>query len=734
MRPAPIPENEDERLAALHEYGLLDTPPEDAFERITTLLCNFFDLPIATITLVDNDRQWFKSYRGLDDCQTPRDISFCGHVVASGEPLIVEDATADERFHDNPLVTSERGIRFYAGVPLTTPSGYHIGVLSIQDPQARKSDAICLQSLQDFAALVVDELELRLQSAKRQLELRRFAGGPTVVFAWDQKSGEWPVRYVSPNVQRVLGYSPEQLIGRPFAELVHPEDYPRLIREDSRALSVAVDSYFDYTPYRVKAADSAYRWVQETSVFERNGRGDVVAGLGYINDITERVELEEQNRTDRSELIYYRSQLEELLHTDPLTELPNRLLLHDRLAQAVERRKRDKAALAVLVLDLRDFRAINDSLGKDFGDQVLINLGRRLKQVLRVGDTVARLGGDEFGILLPWLGVADDSVELVERLVNWVEEPLFVGDQEICLVARVGISVYPTSGSEENLVTRLLEQADTAMHEAKREGVRYRFFSAELTDRAHERLKLAADLRRALANNRLLLHYQPQVDLKSGSWVGVEALARWFDPQQGWISPARFIPVAERSGLIDRLGEWVLDTACAQAVIWLQQGIDFGRISVNVAAPQMAEEGWAEKVKEALERTGLPPHKLELEITESLLVERMECVTKGLSELRALGVAVAVDDFGTGYSALSYLKDLPVDNLKIDRSFIRDYPGDRHAAAIARAIIALGTGLGIRVIAEGVETEMQRKALLDAGCRQGQGFLFHVPEPAASFG
>ncbi|WP_200195200.1 EAL domain-containing protein [Halorhodospira abdelmalekii] len=734
MQTAPIPENEPNRLSALREYGILDTPCEEVYERITRLLCSFYAAPIATVTFVDQDRQWFKSARGLDDCQTSRDISFCGHVVASGEPLVVEDAAADERFCDNPLVLDGPKVRFYAGVPLTTPDGYHIGVLTVQDLQPRTLDEKAVNALRDFAAVVVDELELRLQQQRRELELKRFIGGPTVVFAWEQRLGEWPVRYVSPNVEKVLGYRPEQLLGRPFVELVHSEDLARLIREDQKAQEdlAAAGSSFEYTPYRVRRADGSYRWVHETSVFEFDGQGRAVRGLGYINDVTARVELEAQNKADRSQLLYYQSQLQQLLHTDPLTELPNRLLLHDRLAQALERRKRDQAALAILVLDLRDFRAINDSLGQAFGDQVLISLGKRLRAVLRGGDTVARLGGDEFGILLPWLSAIDDAVELVERIVGWVEEPMVVAGHEVCLVVRVGVSVYPAGEEVANLPAKLLEQADTAMHEAKREGVRYRFFSSELIERARERLKLAAELRRALGGGQLSLHYQPQVELASGEWIGVEALARWHHPQQGWISPERFIPVAERTGLIARLGEWVLDAACTQAKIWLDAGRTFGRMGVNVTAMQLLDDDWVRKVKDALERSGLPANRLELEITESLLVERVESVTAGLSELRAMGVSVAVDDFGTGYSALSYLKDLPIDKIKIDRSFICGFPDDKHTAAIARAILALGDGLGIDVVAEGIETERQARALQAMGCRRGQGFFFRVPEPASS--
>lgn len=725
MRSAPVPDNEENRLAALYQYGILDTEVESSYECVMRLLCSIFSAPIATVTFVDRDRQWFKSFCGLNDCQTPRDISFCGHVVDSGKPLVVEDASQDERFHDNPLVVNEPHIRFYAGVPLTTPDGYHIGVLTVQDTRPRSCDDESFACLQDLAFLVVDELELRLKTRQHERELKRFIGGPTVIFVWEETSRGWLISYVSPNVKQVLGYYPEQLLGVRFTDLVHPEDRQQLLRENEEACIISRSSHYEYSPYRLKNAAGEYRWVRESSVAESNALGKEIIYLGYLNDISHQVELEEQKSADRSQLIAYQSQLEQLLHTDPLTELPNRLLLHDRLEQALVRRKRDRAALAVLVLDLRDFRAINDSLGKAFGDKVLSRLGNRLQQILRGGDTVARLGGDEFGILLPWLHSVDDTVELVERITRWSEESLCIDGHEICVVSRIGASVY--SGSGATTATNLLEQADTAMHEAKKEDVCYRFFSAELTERARERVQLAADLRRALGGNQLMVYYQPQVDLTSGAWVGVEALLRWPHPQHGWISPARFIPVAERSGFISRLGEWVLDSACIQARQWLDNGFQFGRVGVNVAATQLLTDDWVERVKEVLNRSGLPARYLELEITESLLVDSKASVIDGLEELRRLGVAIAVDDFGTGYSALRYLKDLPVDRVKIDRSFIQGFPDEHQTTAIIRAILALGDGLGLSVIAEGIETENQHRALLKIGCCQGQGFYFVRP-------
>ncbi|MBK1726197.1 EAL domain-containing protein [Halorhodospira neutriphila] len=838
MQDAPIPSDDEQRLAALYDYGILDTPAEAAFERLTRVACEIFQAPIATVTLVDRDRQWFKSVRGIDDCETARSISFCGHVVYAGRPLRVEDARQDERFHDNPLVRGPPYLRAYLGVPLTTPRGFHIGVVCVQDTAPRGFAERELRILQDLASVTMDELELRRVRQALERERALFIAGPTVIVLRESAAG-WPIRYASPNAAEVLGHSPEALVaggGQSYLDLVHPADRAR-VAEEAEA-GARQGEHLEHQPYRLRRGDGTYAWVHDSIVVHRDAEGRVDGYHGYLIDITERVELEAKlrrsailfeeaqegilitdaqgritavNRTlaeltgyseaeldgctpaclhagaaspeayraiwqavhrqghwsgelqytcrdgstfpgtttlreirdahgarthyielvsDASRLKAYQRQLERMMHVDPLTELPNRLLFQDRLEQALAGRHRDGQPLAVVVLDLRDFRAVNDSLGQEAGDQVLAQVGRRLQQVLREEDTVARLSGDEFGILLPRLGSVDDAAPLAERITAWVEEPFQLEGHEVPLVARSGVSVY--FGQEEASASTFLEQADAAMYEAKLEGVRYRFFSEELTERAQERIQLTAELRQALAQGQLAVHYQPQLDLASGEWVGVEALARWPHPQWGWISPGRFIPVAERAGLIGRLGGWVLEQACTQAQAWLTAGVAFGRIGVNVAAPQLTDPGLVEAVTAALAQSGLPAERLELEITESLLVAPEPAVVERLQALRQHGVSVAIDDFGTGYSALSYLKDLPVDRLKIDRSFIDGVPEQADVLAITRAILALGQSLGFAVVAEGIEEEHQRAALLEEGCREGQGFLFARPGAATA--
>ena len=512
-------------------------------------------------------------------------------------------------------------------------------------------------------------------------------------------------------------------VNRAFTEITGYSE-AEILGHNPRVLS---SGYHDASFYAAMWEAIEQRGYWSGEIWNRRRDGTAFAALVTIREVRD----EAGYRThflavfsDISRVKEYQQQLERMMHMDPLTGLPNRLLFHDRLDQALVSSQRGGRPLAVLSLDINDFGTINDSLGHSVGDQILELLGERLQGAIDEEDTVARLGGDEFGVLAPQLQNLEDAVTLAERILAGTDAPFVVEGQEIPVTTRIGLSVYPDQASTG---AELIQQADTAMYQAKREGITYRFFSEELTEQARERVQLAAELRQALAQGQIVAHYQPQVDLASGRWLGLEALARWHHPEHGWISPGRFIPVAERTGLIVRLGESVLEQACAQARAWLEDGYALERMAVNIAAPQLGEADFVERVCATLERTGLGAEHLELEITESLLVDPDEGAVSKLQRLREIGITVAIDDFGTGYSALSYLKDLPVDRLKIDRSFVDGLPDDPHVSAISRAITALGNSLGFVVIAEGIETEAQHAALLEEGCDQGQGFLFGRP-------
>jgi diguanylate cyclase (GGDEF)-like protein/PAS domain S-box-containing protein len=411
---------------------------------------------------------------------------------------------------------------------------------------------------------------------------------------------------------------------------------------------------------------------------------------------------------------------------DSITGLPNRRLFHDRLLQAMARARRRKSTLALIFLDLDGFKEINDTLGHKAGDRLLRVVGARLKHSLREGDTVARLGGDEFTVILEDLHDRDEAVGVAHKVLGALAKPLTLEKQEFAVTASAGLTVYP---EDTRNVETLLKNADTAMYYAKDRGKNnLQSYTPLMTTLKRERITLENQLRRALECDELFLQYQPQVDLQQGGIVGVEALARWQHPELGVVPPGRFIPLAEKSGLIVPIGRWALATACAQGVAW-QASTRPVRIGVNVSARQFRGDLF-QTVVAALSSSGLDAQWLELELTESLLMEDPETARATLLKLKGLGVKIAIDDFGSGYSSLSYLRHFPIDRLKIDQSFIRDLVTSPDDAAIARAIIALGHTMNIRVVAEGVETPEQLAFLRDNGCDVMQGFLYSEPVSA----
>lgn len=420
-----------------------------------------------------------------------------------------------------------------------------------------------------------------------------------------------------------------------------------------------------------------------------------------------------------------------LAHYDTLTGLPNRALLADRMKVAIHRAARESARLAILFADLDRFKAINDSLGHDVGDQLLKAAADRMQRTVRSVDTVSRVGGDEFVVLLSEIETAEDAARVAEKLIFALSQPYHIGEHELLLTASIGICLYPDNGAEPGT---LLRNADASMYSAKETGRnRYQFYSEDMTVRAMERLSLEHDLRGALERGELFLVYQPQIEIGTGRVIGSEVLMRWQHPMRGLIMPSRFIPVAEDTGLILGMGEWALRESCRQAKAWHDSGHTDICISVNVSVVQFRQTDFVPLVASALEKSGLPPASLELELTESVILQGVEPALQKFRELNSLGVKVAIDDFGTGYSSLSCLRQFTVDRLKIDQSFIRDLPGDADAEAIAAAIVAMGLRLDLRIIAEGVETEAQASFLQNILCEEGQGYLYAWPMTAAGF-
>jgi diguanylate cyclase (GGDEF)-like protein/PAS domain S-box-containing protein len=434
--------------------------------------------------------------------------------------------------------------------------------------------------------------------------------------------------------------------------------------------------------------------------------------------------------TDISRIKQSEERLEYLAHHDPLTGLANRLMLHTRLEHVLEQARREHRSVALLMLDLDRFKDVNDSFGHAMGDALLQEVARRLGRRVRQADTVSRIGGDEFTILMESLVHPDDAARLAEDVVTMLRDPVRLPNgKEVVVGASVGIALFPDHASSEET---LLQQADAALYQAKAEGRgRYKYFTDALTRAARERLEMESRLRGALQKGELRLHYQPQVDIASGRIIGAEALVRWQDPVEGMVPPGRFIPLAEHTGLIEAIGNWVLLEACSQAQRWREAGLPPIQVAVNLSPHQFRSGHLVEQVDAILARTGLPAQTLELELTESALMEEHALAT--LTTLRSRGIRLAIDDFGTGYSSLSYLKRFPLDQLKIDKSFVDDIPGSQDDREIAATIIAMAHTLRLQVLAEGVETPAQLAFLEAKGCDCYQGYLKSRPLPPQEF-
>jgi diguanylate cyclase (GGDEF)-like protein/PAS domain S-box-containing protein len=522
------------------------------------------------------------------------------------------------------------------------------------------------------------------------------------------------IAYASPVSESILGVTHTALVGHSLLEFVHPEDY-EVVRV---AFNVAAQDRSQPTViYRARHVDQHYVWFETTLRLMKDAHGKATTKLLCISrDISERKRMEER--------------LHQLVRTDHLTNIPNRFLLAERFAGGLAQARREGSLLAMLMIDIDRFKNINDSLGHGMGDTLLKLVAARLKACIRECDTLARWGGDEFVLLLPGLQVADTAITVAQRCLNSLKESFVLDGQSLHVTVSIGISASPDSSAESET---LLRNADTAMYRAKaRGGNCLVVYTAEMSDGARSRLAMESALFHAIERRELLLHYQPLISARTGKLAGVEALIRWKHPQYGLVPPGDFIPIAEETGLIDAIGEWVLRTACAQMDAWNRGGLQRIPISVNVSSRQFRQDSLANMVKTVLEDTGFDPKLLELELTESLLMDDLGRSKTILAELKTLGVSIALDDFGTGYSSLSYLKGFALDTLKIDRSFTSELMTSDTNASIVRATIGLAKGLRLRIVAEGVETRAQADFLAKHGCDVLQGFLFARPmEPEA---
>ncbi|RFA31024.1 hypothetical protein CAI21_03365 [Alkalilimnicola ehrlichii] len=873
-------DGEAARLEVVEQYRKLRIEQDQGLSELVGLAAQVCDAPMALITLVGEERQWFKASFGTFMEETAREASFCVHTLTCNRLLIVPDTRQDPRFAENPLVVGEPHIVFYAGMPLIDSNGVHLGALCVVDYKSRDLTTTQREALRSLGQYAMTQLEIRYELGRLERRLTASEAGDGDGSGSrdnNEKRADSPTRHLSEALEReastrleverklrnerdfsdqlinslpgifylldkhgrmvrwnraaelATGRSGNELCGRPATDFFAPEEQMRI----KASLFEGLDEGYTYVEAELRHRDgSSCPYYFGSRRVQHDGK-DYIAGLGIdisarraiedrlrlweraieasvdaivitehgggdnvivdVNPAFERitgytreevlgrdprflqgtndkqVELEHIRHAlrDLSEGVavirnyrkdgkpfwnsmkvapvrdahgtvthfvgiisditasrYYQEQLEYRSNHDVLTGLANRNLLRDRLWQAIAYAQRYGGSVTTVLIDLDHFKLINESLGHQVGDQLLLDLSKRLKALLGEGDTLARPGGDEF-MLVRYEPSEKVNISLLRDMLTEVSKPIQLADRELILTCSLGVSVYPQDGEDPDT---LLRNADAAMYQAKEAGRNnIRVFKSEMNAQVTERLNLQTRLRRAVDQGDFELVYQPQIDLLTGSVVGLEALLRWRLETGEWVPPDAFIPIAEETGLIVPIGEWVLINACQQNYHWQRAGFPAVPVGVNLSARQFSDPELLDRVRRVLSQTGLDGSMLEVELTESAFMHNVEEGINTLNALKELGARLAVDDFGTGYSNLSYLKRFPVDLLKIDQSFVRDITTDPGDAAITQAVISLGHSLNLKVIAEGVETLEQHEFLRKHACDQLQGYYFSPP-------
>ncbi|VVD60888.1 diguanylate cyclase [Pandoraea eparura] len=716
MKCPPELKTEPERLKALSAYELGTERPLPSLDPVVRIAARMFNMPVAAVNMIGSDHVFFAASIGLEggEVNMSRDVSFCAHAITQGSVMVVPDAMLDERFHDNPLVTGQANVRFYAGVPLLSPDGHALGTLCVIDNKPHHDfspdDG---ERLAELAKMAADRLELRRVEMAMQPAARPFReidlnqSGALVQFderraviAWDDAAAA------------LYGYGPDDGFA-PSIDALVPE------RERDTVRDLVARSAAGLTDDRLPMTANLRGLRKDGSEFElklclSHGRrnGSPIFNAFLIDQAALRREQEE---------------LQRLAHTDSLTGLVNRAGFYRRVEQALK----DTSSCALLMIDLDAFKDINATLGNAIGDGILCEVARRLEKIIPQKDLVARIGGDEFTILLEDASAAQAN-ETASAVMSNVCEPIIIAGHEMRLTACCGIATAPLHALE---AVQLIGNAGLALSKAKRLGRgRSVSFVNALRETAVVNQRYNMELHRAVNDGEFVLFYQPQIRLADGTLAGAEALIRWLHPQHGLLSPAAFLPALESGPLAAAVGWWVLDEACAQAALWRRSGAKDFRIGVNLFAAQIITNGDLDsQVFSVLERHGLPPQALELEVTENTVFDRDDAVLESLEKLRTRGVGIALDDFGTGYASPSLLKRCPVTRIKIDQSFVQGMLESERDAAVIRAILHVAHSFRMETIAEGVESEQQREVLKSLGCHEGQGFLFGRPAPAPRF-
>lgn len=711
--PAIFP-NEAQRLKALSQYGFESEELVRSLDPVVRIAAHMFDMPISAVNMIGSDRVFFAASLGTGEVDMRRDVSFCAHAINQQGVMVVPDAKLDIRFHDNPLVTGDAHIRFYAGAPLFSPDGLALGALCVLDdkPHHDFSEEDC-QRLLELAKMTSDRLELRrIETAaeRSRPNFDEYAGASnTPVFWFDENLRilEWNNAAASAN-----GYRLEDKSSVSFDKLLaehEREGFYNIVKQALAAKSlenIVIPSKVDgvgKTGNILQFGFALFGWID-------NGHMKFEAVLK---------DLSEQQREE--------NELRKQANLDTLTGLANR----GNFYRSVEETLLNETPAAVLMIDLDGFKDVNDTLGHSLGDAILCEIATRLKQSVNATDLVARIGGDEFAILLNGMDDPQAALAKAAEVIDDIARPITVDAQRVRVVASCGIALAPSQAQE---ALELVSDADLALFKAKSTGRgRLFLFVPSLRMDAIARRRYGLELHRAVDEGEFLLFYQPQISLTTGAITGAEALIRWHHPERGLLTPAAFLPALEGGTLAATVGSWGLDQACAQASYWRRQGIEQFRIGVNLFSAQFRVGDLAAEVMEVLNRHGLPPSALELEITENIVLDNDDIVLDVLDRLRKQGVGIAFDDFGTGYASLSLLKTYPLTRIKIDQSFVRGILSSKRDASVIRAILDMARSFDLETIAEGVETDAVKNYLTQEKCDEAQGYLFGKPMPVRQF-
>ncbi len=706
--------NEPERLKALASYGLDQEQMLQSLDPVVHIAARMFDMPVAAVNMIGSDHVFFAASVGVGEVDMRRDVSFCAHAITQREVMVVPDATLDERFFDNPLVTGDANLRFYAGVPLFSPNGLALGALCVIDDRPHTDfSQEDQQRLQELAKMASDRLELRrieVSSDRTRPPFEEYAGSSSTPVIWFDEHLqiiEWNHAAATAH-----GY---QLRDRRALQ------FDLLLSEPERA------KFRDLIVQAIEAGSLEHiNFPEEINGLRYDGSefrfGFSLFGWRDANHMKFEAILKDLTSQQHEE-----EQLRLQANIDGLTGLANR----GKFYRNVESILINAAPATVLMIDLDGFKDVNDTLGHTLGDDILREVARRLQQLAHRDDLVARIGGDEFAILLTNVTDSTTAVQRAEAIVRAIARPIAIDGKEVRVAASCGVALAPMQAQE---ALELVSNADLALFKAKSGGRgRVFLFVPALRMEAMARRRYGLELHRAVDRGEFVLFYQPQINLFDGSITGAEALIRWRHPERGILSPAAFLPALEGGPLASTVGSWILNEACAQAAYWRRSGAPRFRIGVNLSSAQFRVGDLAAEVKEVLAHHGLPAEALELEVTENIVLDNDDIVLEVLHRLHEQGVGIAFDDFGTGYASLSLLKSYPLSRIKIDQSFVRGLLTSKRDASVIRAILDMAKSFDLETIAEGIETEAEYNYLRNEKCDEGQGYLFGKPMPAPQF-